>query len=33
MMMGANVIPTLKSGLDKAEIRYGLYVFPNSRHG
>ena len=29
----ANVIPTLKSGLDKAGTRYGLDVFPNSRHG
>ena len=29
----ANVIPTLKSGLDKAGSRYGLDVFPNSRHG
>ena len=29
----ANVIPTLKSALDKAGTRYGLDVFPNSRHG
>ena len=29
----ANVIPTLKSGLDKAGTRYELDVFPNSRHG
>jgi carboxymethylenebutenolidase len=27
------VIPTLKSALDKAGTRYGLDVFPNSRHG
>ena len=29
----ANVIPTLRSALDKAGTRYGLDVFPNSRHG
>ena len=29
----ANAIPTLKSALDKAGTRYGLHVFPNSRHG
>jgi carboxymethylenebutenolidase len=29
----ANVIPTLKSALDKAGTRYGLDIFPNSRHG
>jgi carboxymethylenebutenolidase len=29
----ANAIPTLKSALDKAGTRYGLDVFPNSRHG
>jgi carboxymethylenebutenolidase len=29
----ANVIPTLKNALDKAGTRYGLDVFPNSRHG
>ena len=29
----ANVIPALKSALDKAGTCYGLDVFPNSRHG
>ena len=29
----AHVIPTLKDELDKAGVRYGLDVFPNSRHG
>ena len=29
----AEVIPTLTGALDKAGVRYGLDVFPNSRHG